>query len=386
MHLLLNDYAGHEFPVHLAKELTRRGDRVTHAHCSSNVTPHADFEAADRAGIDLRRIDLGRNFEKHRPWRRVIDEIDYGVRSAVLLARTRPDHVVAAQLPVISLLVLQLAALAFRVPMVLWLQDIQSEIAKSRSARIGRALEVLEHFAIRRASTIITISPEMAVAAGEINPRSSVKVIENWADVDKIQPGDKANAWAIDHGFDRTFNFVYSGTLGIKHRPGALAELATALRDHEDVQIIVVSEGAGTDQLRRIVAERQLANVELLPLQPATVLSDVLATADVMLALLEEDAANGCVPSKILAYLAAGRPILALFPAANLASRIVNDQAKAGFATDSTEDFTAAAKRLRSSPDLRLETARNARSYAEQTFDIRTIADQFQNALSEARA
>ena len=53
----------------------------------------------------------------------------------------------------------------------------------------------------------------------------------------------------------------------------------------------------------------------LLPYQPFGRLSEVLASADVLVALLESDAGAYSVPSKVLTYLAAGRPILGAIPA-----------------------------------------------------------------------
>lgn len=333
--------------------------------------------------MQLRPIDLGRSFEKHRALRRAIDEIDYGFRSARQLWRVRPDHVVAAQLPVLSLLILTLTAKLARTPLTLWLQDIQSEIARSQSHTIGAALARLEGRALRMASNVITISDGMADATRELGANGTIHVVENWADIGKIAPGSKANEWAAGHGLDRTINFLYSGTLGIKHRPEALAALASDLEGHEHVRIVVVSQGAGTEKLRSLV--QGLGNVVLLPLQPAERLPEVLATADVFLAMLEEDAADGCVPSKILAYAAAGRPTLALFPQRNLAAQIINERAESGFAVESQPEFLAAAEKLLSSRELRTEQGERARAYAEFAFDIGRKADSFEAIINNSQ-
>ncbi len=382
MNVWINDYAGHEFPLHLCKELSRRGSSVSHSHCASNVTPHGDFEAAAEAGVVLRPIDLGRSFEKHKIVRRAIDEIDYGVRSASQLRRLRPDHAVAAQLPVLSLVILMLAARVLRIPLTLWLQDIQSVIAQGQSKRAAQVLGFFEDYAIRHASQIITISEGMADIARSKGPRAEVVVIENWADVDKITPGERINEWATGHGLDRTTNFLYSGTLGVKHRPEALVALAEEMVAEPDARVVVVSQGAGTDTLREMVEQRELSNIVLLPLQDAKDLPNVLATGDVLLALLEEDAAAGCVPSKILAYLASGRPVLGLMPASNLASSIISDRAEAGFAVQTISAFAEAASALAGSPDLRRKMGGNARVYAEREFNISLIADRFLSAVA----
>lgn len=63
------------------------------------------------------------------------------------------------------------------------------------------------------------------------------------------------------------------------------------------MRVVVVAEGAGADALR---ATRELpSNLMILPLQPADELSAVLASADVLVAILERDAHAFSVPSKV---------------------------------------------------------------------------------------
>ncbi|MFL5257904.1 MAG: hypothetical protein ACJ8AI_34495, partial [Rhodopila sp.] len=88
------------------------------------------------------------------------------------------------------------------------------------------------------------------------------------------------------------------------------------------------------------------------------------------------------VPSKILSYLCAGRPILLAAPEENLAARTVR-RARAGFvvAPDNRAAFLEAARILRSDPACRAEMAANGRAYAEQTFDLDRITDRFESIL-----
>ena len=58
----------------------------------------------------------------------------------------------------------------------------------------------------------------------------------------------------------------------------------------------------------------------------------MLASATVLIGILEEDAGVFSVPSKVLSYLCAGRPIVLCAPAENLASRTLLE-AEAGPST-----------------------------------------------------
>jgi glycosyltransferase involved in cell wall biosynthesis len=114
---------------------------------------------------------------------------------------------------------------------------------------------------------------------------------------------------------------------------------------------------------------------------------DILGAADVLVALLEPTAGTFSVPSKVLSYLCAGRPILAAIPPENLAARTI-ERAGAGLVANSTdeESFLMLAKQLRVDAGLRQDAGRRARAYAETTFDTAVIADRFQDVIERAIA
>ena len=212
-------------------------------------------------------------------------------------------------------------------------------------------------------------------------PRERTTVVENWAPLDEVQPLPRKNAWAIRHGLVDKPVFLYAGTLGRKHDPTLLVALADAM---PNAQVVVVSDGVGTDLLGRMKKDR--LNLLLLPLQPAADLPEVLASADVLVALLEHEAHAFSVPSKVLTYLAAGRPILGAIPEANLAARTIR-AAGAGAVVDplDRDGFVAAARGLLADPQSRAGAGRAARAYAEQNFDIEAITDRFESIFEAAR-
>jgi colanic acid biosynthesis glycosyl transferase WcaI len=93
----------------------------------------------------------------------------------------------------------------------------------------------------------------------------------------------------------------------------------------------VISEGHGAEWLSS--RSRAFPQLVLLSFQSAEDFHKALASADVLLAVLEPTAAKYSVPSKVLAYMTAGRPILAALPADNLAARIIR-ATSAGLAVD----------------------------------------------------
>jgi colanic acid biosynthesis glycosyl transferase WcaI len=376
--VVVNDYAGHPFQLQLSEELARRGHKVTHQYCANNVTPHADFDAA---AVEVEPLDTGGVFEKYRILLRVRDELRYGRLAARAVRRHRPEVVLASNMPVLSLLVLWVACRMVRARRVLWLQDIQSGLAAQKLggglARLPvRLFESLEWFAIRRSTGIVTISHAFTeTVAARTGNRVPVTEVENWAVLDAITLDEGRSEVREAMALRSEFLFVYSGTLGIKHRPEVLAELARQGRGVCDV--LVVSEGPAVEELRLLGLE----NLHILPFQPFERVGSTLAAADALVVLLEPDAGGFSVPSKLLTYLCAGRAIVAAAPVANAASLIVNERARCGFAVESAAEFVKQALDLVANPSTAVLQGRNARSYAESNFDVSEIAERFERSL-----
>jgi glycosyltransferase involved in cell wall biosynthesis len=206
--------------------------------------------------------------------------------------------------------------------------------------------------------------------------------IPNWAPLEEITPLPKLNPWAKKHGLAHQFCFLYSGVLGLKHNPGLLLKLALHWKDCDEVSIVVVSEGLGADWLKEQCQALGLNNLRILNFQPYDCFPEVLASADVLVAILEADAGVYSVPSKVLTYLCARRPLLVSIPADNKAARIVT-QNNAGLVADpySSDEFAKASEVLFSDRDLREQFARNGLAYAQNHFDIERIADAFEELI-----
>ena len=118
------------------------------------------------------------------------------------------------------------------------------------------------------------------------------------------------------------------------------------------------------------------------PYQPYEEISNVLGTADVLVANLEPDAGIFSVPSKVLAYHCAGRPMLIAVPEENLAAKIVTDNGSGLVGNPSdTNLFCRNAESLYQDHRNRAEMGRKAQSYAMNNFDIGKISDHFEEII-----
>jgi glycosyltransferase involved in cell wall biosynthesis len=209
-----------------------------------------------------------------------------------------------------------------------------------------------------------------------------LSVIPNWAPLENISPKPKGNTWSSKWKFTNLFCFMYTGTLGMKHNPDLLLQLALHFRKEPNVVVVVVSEGPGAEWLKKQKENLSLENLRLFDYQPFDELSSVMGAADVLVAILDPDVGVFSVPSKVLTYLCAQRPILLAVPEENLAAKIINKH-EAGFVVSPTDTqaFMEAAESLYVNKECRERFARNGRLYAETHFDIQRITDKFQFLL-----
>jgi glycosyltransferase involved in cell wall biosynthesis len=391
MRIAIVDYSGHAFPIQLSRALAGKGHDVLHLHFSEFQSPHGRLEkhADDPTNLTVQPVSLGRPFPKYSLFKRRFEEIKIGKAFAATISAFGPDIVVACNCPLDCALQVGKSALRSKQRFVFWQQDIYSAAIRKILGRrfggigqiIGAYYNYMEKRIISMSHATIVISPDFLEAIEEqfALPIDNVHVIENWAPLGEIPVCAKSNVWASRHGLADKKVILYSGTIGLKHDPQQILDLAQSLRNEPDTRIVVISEGPFAEWLADHAGAAGLDNLMVLPFQPSADFPNVLGTADVAIALLESDAGTYSVPSKILSYLCAGRPIVLSAPFENLAARIVT-QSNAGVvvAAGSRTDFVAAVNALIGDAAQRATAGSNARAYAERMFDIEQIARRFE--------
>lgn len=389
LRLVVHDYSGHPGQVHLSRELARRGHYVEHQYCASYTTGRGATSRRedDPESFGVRAIELGSEFARYSPVARLRQELQYARMSARAILDARPDVAVLSNIPLLSLFILTLLLRTRRVPYVFWHQDIYSEairvIARDRFGQLGRLIGWIagrvERQVARGAAAVVAISEtfiEQLDAWGV--QKSKVHVVPNWGAIDEMPLRPRDNAWAKAHGLVGMPVVMYAGTLGLKHDPSVISKLAQTAPTGSHT--VVVSEGKGREWLESEAGD--VPGLTLLDYQPYEQLPDMLASADVLLVVLESNASRYSVPSKVLNYLCAGRPVLALLPPDNAVARMV-EAAEAGLvvAPGDADAASAALSSLLASPVTRAAMGTAARRYAERTFDVTRVGERFDSLL-----
>ena len=393
MKIMVHDYAGHPFQVQLSRRLAARGHEVLHLYCASTHTPRGELQrrADDPPGFEIRPIALSAMIPKNNFVRRYFLEVDYAKKLVAEVERSGAEVILSGNTPSIPQERLARWCRNHGVRLVSWVQDVYG-LAAYRMLRnklpgigqlVGKYFIALDKSAFRRSDSIVVISEDFTEILSSWGvDRARIHTIHNWAPLDSLSLRPRDNDWSRAQGLGDGLRFVYSGTLSMRHNSALLLELARMLQDKSLGELVVVSEGPGVDWLVKQAAVEKISTLKRLDFQPFEHLSDVLGSADVLVAILEPDAGVFCVPSKVLSYLCAGRPVLLAVPTENLVSRIVAEQG-AGLGVEPTDvaGFCAAALQLAESPALREKAGRTARQYAETHFDVERITDRFEQIL-----
>jgi colanic acid biosynthesis glycosyl transferase WcaI len=396
MRIAIHDYGGYAFIVGLSRALARRGHQVIHMFATRNPTPHGRLETQsdDPPSFEVKGIAIRAPLQKYRFFTRFLQEREYGKRLAEHTRSWRPDIVVSANAPLDSQRQLFTTCERNGIPFVFWVQDLIGDaMRRILTGRFGLAGRWLgdaygrrERRMISRSSAIVVISQAFAerLIAMDV-PGGRVHVIPNWAPLDELPLLPKKNPWSMAMGLDGTFNFLYAGSLGLKHDPSVLLDLARALQTDERAREVVVSEGLGASWLANELTRAGLEKTILLPYQPMDEFPQVLASADVLIGLLEADASEYSVPSKVLSYLCAGRPLVLAMPEDNPAAQVVQ-QAEAGVVVGAGdgEALVREALALQRDDSRRQAMGQAGRAFAESRFDLDAVADRFEAILRQS--
>jgi len=387
--IVVHDYSGHPGQAQLSRALARRGYEVTHQHCPSYSTGKGSLERApgDPPTLSFEPCAMEGTFAKYSALTRLRQELAYGRAAARAIAAREPAVAVISNVPLVAHTVLARHLARRRIPMVFWHQDIYSEaIGNAARARlpvlggmVARLADRLERTIARRSHAVVAISTTFIERLAAWGVAHKATVIPNWAPIDELPVREPENGWSDRMGLAGHPVVLYSGTLGLKHDPSILALIASRLEvSHPDAKVVVVSEGRGRDWLEKWKHEQRADNLVLMDFQPYASMPEVMASADILVAILEPDASRFSVPSKVLTYLCSRRAIVGVLPPDNSVAEILSTHG-AGCVVDPAErdEVGAVVAELLDEEKLCHAMGRAGRLYAERTFSPEAAADGF---------
>ena len=247
--------------------------------------------------------------------------------------------------------------------------------------KIGR---VVENITYKYSDKIIVISEDFKnnlLAKGV--PENKIEVVYNWVDETAVVNIPRSENKLFDkYGLDRNkFYITYNGNIGLTQNMDMLLEVAKALEANEDIQFVLVGNGAYLEDVKRIIAERNVQNVTLLPFQPYEDISHVFSLGDVSLVISKLGVGANSVPSKTWSIMSASRPVLANFDENELKSII--EKKNCGIFTKAGDKvaFTDAILKLYNNRTLCEEMGKNGRKFVTDNLTKAVGAQKYVNVI-----
>jgi len=194
--------------------------------------------------------------------------------------------------------------------------DAAFELGFVRSRYLIAAARKLERSLMRHFDLVSTISLKMQEAIERKGVASErMMLFPNWVDTQQYFPMEKPVQLRHELGIpnDRCV-VLYSGSMGQKQGLEHVIAAARLLTSQSAVSPLFLLAGAGPMRMELQRSAGDLPNVRFLPLQPVERFNEFLNVGDIHLLPQRRDASDLVMPSKLLAILAAGRPVIATVP------------------------------------------------------------------------
>lgn len=265
-------------------------------------------------------------------------------------------------------------------PVVLWVQDLWPESLAAtgyvQNRLVLRLVGLLVRFIYRHADLLLVqsegfIPPVEALASG-----TEVRYYPNSVDASFSVPPTASIPEVA--GLGRGFSVMFAGNIGTAQAVEVIVKAATLLKGHAtDIQFVVLGEGSRREWMLQEAKRLGLSNLHLPGRFPVETMPGLMQKASVLLVTLRDrEIFRATIPSKVQAYLAAGRPILACLNGEG--AKLVTG-AGAGLAVPAEDGPALAAAILqlyRMAPREREAMGARGRAYYEQHFAHEMLIEQ----------
>jgi colanic acid biosynthesis glycosyl transferase WcaI len=323
--------------------------------------------------------------------KRVLHEATF-IFSSLLraMARKRPDLLLVVSPPLGLALNAILLSRLWRIPYVFDVEDLQPDSASELNMLPSWALRLLykvENAAYRHASLVTTLTNGMRRRIIDKGiPAEKVELLEPRVDDSLFNIGAlEGNAFRRKYGLENKFIVAHSGNMGVKQGLDVIVDAAVLNRSDDSMRFLFVGDGAVCGRIQRRVAELDLRNVQFLPLLDAVDFRGLLAASGLCLLTQQKSVSEIAFPSKVVTYLAAGRPVIAsVNPGCEIAQTIRESGAGRIVPPEDGAALLAAIQEFRSS-DLR-EFGRCAQEYANRRWSSVRVLGHLERSLVLAAA
>lgn len=268
-------------------------------------------------------------------------------------------------------------------PMYTWVLDLWPESLRAAAGienkHILKAFEAYTKWEYRKSKTIFVSSEGYAnniKAKGNFGDK--IDFLPNWAE-DVIL---KAERKEIPELPDK-FTVIFTGNVGEAQDFNSIVEAAKNIKPEDEIQIVIVGDGRKKEWVDAEVAKHNLQDrLIMLGRFDISYMSAFYDRADALLFSLKDvDIFNLCIPAKVQAYLAAGKPVVAMINGDG--QKIINDN-KCGIAVNAG-DYKGLVESIKHMMKLsQAELAAmglNGKNLCQEKYDKTKVLDHLYNTI-----
>jgi colanic acid biosynthesis glycosyl transferase WcaI len=310
--IVIHDFSGHPFQFELSTKLVDYFN-LFHLYAKDETGPKASFSS--NKSVNVKAISLNKPLPKNSPFKRLFWEINYFFKLRNELKSIKPSLVIFSNTPpiILFLIIFSLPKLKW----IWWVQDIFSYAALKLSILpkffrpfAFKIFYFLEKMIAKKALHLICISDSFKKYFK--NEKHKISVIENWS-------------ISIDNKY--TFHtksncLIYAGTIGKKHFSRNFTDTIDFFLEN-GFKFILVSSGIYANKVSsKFNSHKNFYKFDFLSKNK---LAEKFKESSMAFFVLEKDALDVSIPSKVYTYIKYELPIFGLINKNHHTAKIIKN-------------------------------------------------------------
>ena len=266
----------------------------------------------------------------------------------------------------------------FKIPVVLWVQDLWPESLSAtgyvKSPMLLKLVKFFVKLVYNQVDLILVQSRAFVEPILKMVPKKRILYFPN--SVGKYFYNSQSNSTPDIQVLDSGFNLLFAGNIGVAQSMETIVFAASRLRNYPKIKIIIFGAGSRLSWVKEEVRVRGLKNVVLGGEHPMEAMPHLMRKASALLVTLAGDPIFSLtVPNKIQAYLAVGKPIIASLNGEG--ARLILE-ANAGLAVNAEDSIglaNAIIKMYKMTEIQRNQFGENGQFFFKNNFDENVLSD-----------
>lgn len=259
---------------------------------------------------------------------------------------------------------------------------IKLEVVKPTSM-IAKVMNYMNLKIYQNAEKIIVLGEDMkkVIVKKGINP-DKIVIITNWADSTKNYPVNVSEEFYKKYQLNNKFNVLYTGNISKVHAIDSVLELARRLKDHSDIQFMIVGDGNRKQYIEEVKRNENLDNISLANYMFGEEYNNLLNCANIFITTLQDGIEGLGVPSKTYTYMSVHKPLLAVMSGTSEIGKMVNQyQLGAQYNAGSEDEMAKFILKQKNNIDIYNEYCQNVKETFNRFYERKKVTRRFYEEL-----